>query len=546
MAEPLESSVRDSSGGAATVSAELAGRQLGDFQVLRRLGAGAMAEVYLAEQLSLKRRVALKVLHVDRAADPAYVRRFRVEAQAAAALAHGNIVQIYDVGRSDDIHYIAQEYVAGLNLRQFLARQGPADARLAVSILRQAAAALNKAAEHGIVHRDIKPENIMLTRDGSVKVADFGLARILGEEQALDLTRVGVTLGTPLYMSPEQVEGRTLDHRSDIYSLGVTMYHLLAGQPPFTGDTALGVAVQHLQKKPPQLAEARPDLPPELCAIIHRMLSKDPDERYATAADLLADVRAVPLDAADTASLLDDTNFEIALDRTTWAATMRLDAVMKTRAMPVARRRRAWLYLAISVFAVGLLGGWLLREDNLLESTASTSSAVERKESAQAQYDYALPLLFADSQTANSERGEVEARLRAVVDYFPEDATNALAIRRAKQQLARLCLNQDRYAEALVWYNQLASLDADPQLKAFGVAGQCAVNFYLGKPEAAGEKLIELKALWPSPEIDNDIKLRAIITDHVYPQLRPQLQKVLSAKEAQEWDKLIRNPARNG
>jgi eukaryotic-like serine/threonine-protein kinase len=538
MSHPLEIPVRESANGGATASADLVGRQVGDFQVLRRLGAGAMAEVYLAEQLSLKRRVALKVLHVERASDPAYVRRFRVEAQAAAALAHGNIVQIYDVGRSEDIHYIAQEYVAGLNLRQLLARQGPADARLAVAILRQAAAALHKAAEHGIVHRDIKPENIMLTRDGLVKVADFGLARILGEEQALDLTRVGVTLGTPLYMSPEQVEGRPLDHRSDIYSLGVTMYHLLAGQTPFTGDTALGVAVQHLQKTPPPLAEARSDLPSELCTIIHRMLSKDPDGRYATAAALLSDVRAVPLETGDTASLLDDTNFDLALDRTTWAATMRLDAIMKTRAMPVTRRRWGWLWLVMGVFAVGSLAGWMLREDNLLEATAEGTSNVERKETAQEQYDYALPLLFADPQSVGAERGELEARLRAVVDNFPEeDSNNALPVRRAKQQLARLCLNQDRYAEALVWYNQLAALDADPQLKAFGVAGQCAVSFYQGDRPTAMAKLIELKALWPSPEIDNDIKLRTIITDHVYPQLREQL----SLDQAREWDDRIRN-----
>ncbi|RIK72457.1 MAG: serine/threonine protein kinase [Planctomycetota bacterium] len=539
MSQPLATPLGEPATNSAAASTDLSGRQLGDFQVQRRLGAGAMAEVYLAEQLSLKRRVALKVLHPDRSADPAYVRRFRVEAQAAAALAHGNIVQIYDIGLADDIHYIAQEYVAGLNLRQLLARHGPADARLAVAILRQAAAALNKAAEHGIVHRDIKPENIMLTRDGLVKVADFGLARILGAEEGLDLTRVGVTLGTPLYMSPEQVEGRPLDHRSDIYSLGVTMYHLLAGQTPFTGDTALGVAVQHLQKKPPPLAEARPDLPAELCAIVHRMLAKDPDERYATAADLLADVRAVPLDASDAAALLDDTNFDLALDRTTWAATMRLDAVMKTRAMPAARRTWAWTRLAVAVFAVGLLGGWLLREGNLLESTAGTNSGVEKKETAQAQYDYALPLLFADAQAVGGERGELEARLRAVVDFFPEDANNALPIRRAKQQLARLCLNQDRYAEALVWYDQLAALDAEPELKAFGIAGQCAVSFYQGERRLSAEKLIQLKSLWPSPEIDKDLKLRAIITDHVYPQLREQL----SEAEAREWDELIRNNA---
>ncbi|MEX2185747.1 MAG: serine/threonine-protein kinase, partial [Pirellulales bacterium] len=350
-----------------------------------------------------------------------------------------------------------------------------------------------------------------------------------------DLTRVGVMLGTPLYMSPEQVEGRPLDHRSDIYSLGVTMYHVLAGQTPFTGDTALGVAVQHLQKTPPPLSEARPDLPPELCAIVHRMLAKDPDDRYATAAALLADVRAVPLEAGDASALLDDTNFDLALDRTTWAATMRLDAVMKTRAMPVARRGHRWMWLAIAVFAVGMLGGWMLRERNLLATRAS-ASGVDKKDSAQAQYDYALPMLFADSQTADADRGELEARLRAVVDYFAEeDPNNALPVRRAKQQLARLCLNQDRYAEALAWYDQLAALDGDPQLKAFGIGGQCAAHFYLGNTASTVEKLIALKRLWPSSEIDNDVKLRTIITNSVYPELR----KELSGNEAAEWDAII-------
>jgi hypothetical protein len=215
--------------------------------------------------------------------------------------------------------------------------------------------------------------------------------------------------------------------------------------------------------------------------------------------------------------------------------------VMKTRAIPAARRGQKWLLLAVVLFIVGLAAGWLFRERNLLDTTA-TESSVEQKESAQAQYDYALPLLFADAQSTDTRRGELEARLRAVVDLFPEeDPNNALPVRRAKQQLARLCLNQDRYPEALKWYDQLAALDADPQLKAFGIAGQCAVNFYQGLRRAAFEKLVALKPLWPSPEIDNDLKLRAIITDHVYPELRKELV-ALNAKDAQEWDELIRRP----
>jgi serine/threonine protein kinase len=213
---------------------DLVGKKLKDFYVLRRLGRGAMAEVYLAQQLSLGRQVALKVLNADLARDPNYVRRFHHEARAAAALVHAGIVQIYEVGQDDGVHYIAQEYVAGRNLGELIRSRGALDPRLSLDILRQVTGALSKAASVGIVHRDIKPENIMLARSGEVKVADFGLARVQGDGGA-NLTQVGITMGTPLYMSPEQIEGRELDSRSDIYSLGVTAFHMLAGGPPGCG-----------------------------------------------------------------------------------------------------------------------------------------------------------------------------------------------------------------------------------------------------------------------------------------------------------------------
>ena len=159
--------------------------------------------------------------------------------------------------------------------------------------MRQVAAALAKAAEQGIVHRDIKLENIMLTADGEVKVADFGLARMLREGEGVDLTEVGITLGTPLSMSPEQVEGRPLDPRSDIYSFGVTSYQMLAGVPPFAGETALSVALQHLKKQPDPLENHRPDLPPALCRIVHKMLAKSPESRHQWSQELLRELRQV-------------------------------------------------------------------------------------------------------------------------------------------------------------------------------------------------------------------------------------------------------------
>src|SRR5229473_4494583 len=186
---------------------------------------------------------------------------------------------------------MALEYVEGFNLREYLIKKGPPQVPLALSIMRQVASALAEANEHGIVHRDIKPENILLTRKGQVKVADFGLARCFAQDQqTLNLTQSGVTMGTPLYMSPEQVQGQTLDARTDIYSFGVTCYHMLAGEPPFKGDTPFEVALQHVQAEPRPLREIRPDLPPDMCAIVEKMMAKQPDQRYQTGRDLLKDL----------------------------------------------------------------------------------------------------------------------------------------------------------------------------------------------------------------------------------------------------------------
>ncbi len=211
-----------------------------------------------------------------------------------AQATHANIVQVYAISTFNGLHYMALEYVDGRNLRQFLEKKGPPEVMLALSIIRQVAAALQRAAELGIVHRDIKPENILLTRKGEVKVADFGLSRFFGDDtQALNLTQSGVTLGTPLYMSPEQVEGKEVDPRTDIYSFGITCYHLLAGTPPFRGTSAFDVAVQHVQKQAASLAQIRPDLPAELCGLVHRMMAKKPDERIQTGREIVREVARI-------------------------------------------------------------------------------------------------------------------------------------------------------------------------------------------------------------------------------------------------------------
>ena len=255
---------------------------------MRRLGSGAMADVYLAEQTSLGRQVAVKVLRSGTARHAAAVERFEQEARAAASLVHGHIVQIHEVACIDGVHFLAEEYVAGPSLKAWLAARGPLDARQAIWVLREVGSALARSAEQGIVHRDIKPENLLLTLSGEVKVADFGLARVLSEN--LDLTQDGMTLGTPLYMSPEQGEGRAVDARSDLYSLGATVYHLLAGRPPYSGPSAVAVVMSHIKDPLVPLSTARPDLPAGLCGIVDRLLAKDPADRYESPQALLVSI----------------------------------------------------------------------------------------------------------------------------------------------------------------------------------------------------------------------------------------------------------------
>lgn len=270
--------------------ADLQDQMLGEFRLLRRIGGGGMADVWLAEQTSLRRQVAVKIMRPDIQADETCRRRFEQEALATAGLNHPNIVQVYAVGESNGVQYIAQEYVAGMNMRDYIVKKGPPAEHIALHLLKQIAAALQAAAEKGIVHRDIKPENILLTRKGAAKVVDFGLAQ-LAQGGDLRLTQAGMTMGTPLYMSPEQVQGSKVDQRSDLYSLGATFYHLLAGRPPFKGETALVVAYHQVHTPPPSLAELRPDLSPSVCQLIQRMLAKQPDERFPSAESLLHELR---------------------------------------------------------------------------------------------------------------------------------------------------------------------------------------------------------------------------------------------------------------
>ncbi len=344
--------------GVPTPDDDLTGKTLGDFRLLRRLGQGGMGQVYLGEQVSLQRKVAVKILRAELAADQTALRRFEVEAHAVARMTHANIVQVYAFGSCEGIHYMAMEFVDGRNLREYLARKGPPDVLLALSIMRQVAAALQRAGEHGIVHRDIKPDNILLTRKGEVKVADFGLSRRQdGDQASLNLTQSGVTMGTPLYMSPEQVQGKKVDARTDMYSFGVTCYHMLAGHPPFNGQSAFEVALQHVQNEPVPLAKVRPDLPADLCAIVARMMAKDPEQRYQTGRDLLRDLSRVReslpgVTGASRSPLVSGGSLDVALPGDAPGS------LAATGTVPPRSRARFWLpWVAAATVALALLMG---------------------------------------------------------------------------------------------------------------------------------------------------------------------------------------------
>jgi len=478
-------------GGDAPQPRDLSGESIGDYQVLRRIGRGGMAEVYLAAQASLQRRVALKVLNPDLASDPIYVKRFQNEARAAAALVNANIVQIHEVGCIDGLHFIAQEYVSGQNLRQVLDKQGPMAAGVAVNIIRQAGAALHKAAQAGIVHRDIKPENIMLSRDGEVKVADFGLSRVI-EGGDLNLTQAGMTMGTPLYMSPEQVEGRPVDFRSDLYSLGVTCFHMLAGEPPFTGDTPLNVAVQHIKNDPPSLEERRPDLPPGLCKIVHQLLSKQPGDRFQTAAAMLRELRALGIeaDSAWPSDLEEDwsTSQMMVIADARFEATQHLQAVLNR---PARQHHGLWKWAAAAVLAVcaclaGSAVAWYSRPDSLLAFDASKLPVIERQDSAQDQYVYAMLVGGEDA-------------LKSVAHHFParESPNNAYYARLSQRRLGEFYLANGRLDESLAAFTKLASLEpTQKEFRAIGIAGQVLTLDRMDKTAQVDAKLRELQPLF--------------------------------------------------
>jgi eukaryotic-like serine/threonine-protein kinase len=267
----------------------------GRYRIVRKLGSGGMANVYLAEDQELGRHVAIKILNDRHAGDEQFVERFRREAKNAAGLSHPNIVSIYDRGEAaEGTYYIAMEYLDGRSLKELIVSRGPAPIPIAIDYTRQILAALRFAHRHGVIHRDIKPHNILVDSEGRVKVTDFGIARAeQAGASAQQMTEAGSIIGTAQYLSPEQARGTRVDKTSDLYSLGIMLYELLTGTVPFSGETPVEIAMKHLSAIPDPPSERRHEVPHALDMVVLRALAKDPRDRYQSAEEMDADLERV-------------------------------------------------------------------------------------------------------------------------------------------------------------------------------------------------------------------------------------------------------------
>jgi len=486
-----------------------------------------MGEVYLARQISLHRPVALKVLRPDLLTKPTYLSRFEAEATTVAKLNHPNIVHIYTLGCVDGIRFIAMEYVQGTTLRDYLMKKGALDLALSLSIMKQAGVAIGAAGELGLVHRDIKPENLLLTKKGQVKIADFGLCR---DQDAVrtDLTQPGVTLGTPLYISPEQAQGHALDHRSDLYSLGITFYHMLAGEPPFRAETPLALALKHVKDTPVNLAVHRSDLPADLVALVMKLIAKNPDERYQSAAEMLRDLARIrgalntmsitvsepdPATGAGTAAGSGSSATEI---NGIGLGTGRVNAAATTALIPRGFSRALhsvlanlqlgpWGLTALVMFGLlaGLIRGWFTRPEDLLSERAEASSSssslpalwmaphwemIARQSSAEEQYHYAQ---------LRASRADQEAAWIAVPGFFP--ASRAW-VSQAYIQLARVLLRRHDAERLRVFATEIGRWNATQEHeKELVTIIQAAANAIDGDQEGT---IVELEKLRLSSTID--------------------------------------------
>ncbi len=498
------------------------GTRLGDYVIERQIGSGGMAGVWLARHLPLDRQVALKILRADFAAEERNLLRFLREARSAARLDSPSIVRIYEVGRfggessllsrlafwrprlrDRPIHYIAEEYVPGMNLAEYVRRHGSLSIRKTLTVIRAVARALDAANRAGVVHRDIKPENILVGETGKIKVADFGLAFYDGESRSddLSLTRVGMTLGTPLYMSPEQGEGKPTDVRSDLYSLGAAAFWMLTGRPPYDGGSPMSVLLRHASADIPDPRRYRTDLPPAAAGLVMRLMAKKPEDRFASPAELLEELDRIEGEAQAGALFIspgpgtekgepEDRFFAEPEDRLNFTrevgalgAVSRLQnsllEISRIQPSPVRKRRNWFLRGGLFLLAAGaalLAGGY--RAYRLARPAEGNQTEIERLGSVQQQWVFAM-------QTGTAQAWQ------SLLRFYPDDPYWTV---KAEKHLAVALMNEGRTEEAAVIFNAFASgrtggLAGIP----FGLAGQAWVCAADGDPSRAASILSELR-----------------------------------------------------
>ena len=359
----------------------------GRYLIIRKLGSGGMANVFLAQDQELGRRVAIKILDDRHAADEQFVERFRREAQNAAGLSHPSIVSVYDRGEAEGTYYIAMEYVEGRTLKELLVARGPSPLGIAIDYTRQILSALRFAHRNGIVHRDIKPHNVIVDGEGRVKVMDFGIARAGAASQ---MTEAGSIIGTAQYLSPEQARGAPVDQTSDLYSTGIVLYELLTGTVPFNGETPVEIAMKHLSQVPAAPSTHRPDVPRDLDYVALRALAKDPSDRYHSAEEMDSDleriargigVSAETAEAATTVLSRTDVGEAATTIRpagpaaATGSTTYTPGRYYEYDAPP--RRRSIWPWLlGLLLVALALVGGWFAWQEVQSQLDASKPVAV--------------------------------------------------------------------------------------------------------------------------------------------------------------------------
>ncbi|MFL6029607.1 MAG: Stk1 family PASTA domain-containing Ser/Thr kinase [Gaiellaceae bacterium] len=353
----------------------------GRYRIVRKLGTGGMANVYLAEDEVLGRRVAIKILNDRHAGDDQFVERFRREAKNAASLSHPNIVSIYDRGEAEGTYYIAMEYLDGRSLKELIVARGPAPVNVAIEYARQILAAIRFAHRHGIVHRDIKPHNVLVDGEGRLKVTDFGIARA-GVSQ---MTEAGSIIGTAQYLSPEQAKGAPVDQTSDLYSVGVVLYELLTGVVPFSGDTPVEIAMKHLSNTPEPPSVKRAEVPRELDLVVMRALAKDSGDRYQSAEEMDADLERVARGAS--VSPATEEAATAIISRPPSTAVTAITQARTRESVPYApppayydydepRRRALWpWFVALLFVAAAVIGGYFLY-DQVQTQLANSKVAV--------------------------------------------------------------------------------------------------------------------------------------------------------------------------